>query len=145
MRKPLARDVPEWDLVPPGASTNSRCEMRTSPTSPTPLQLRSGPAPLAARSRGEIAPIRVLIGDDDEAFRRGLRASFAADPRIEVVGEADDGELALHLARWLRPDVALVDEDMPAFGGDAIARILRSELPEVRVVVMTRTTAGTSA
>ena len=116
--------------------------MRTSPTSPTPLQLRSGPALLAARSRGNTAPIRVLIGDDDDAFRRGLRASFAADPRIEVVGEADDGELALHLVRWLRPDVALVDEDMPAFGGAAIARILRSELPEVRVVVMTRTTAG---
>jgi len=71
-----------------------------------------------------------------------LRASFAADPLIEVVGEADDGEMALQLLRWLRPDVALVDEDMPSFGGGAIARVLRSELPETRVVVLTRTVAG---
>jgi DNA-binding NarL/FixJ family response regulator len=67
-----------------------------------------------------------------------LRASFAADPRVDVVGEAEDGELALNLVRWLRPDVALLDEDMPSFGGAAIGRVLRSELPEVRVVVLTR-------
>jgi DNA-binding NarL/FixJ family response regulator len=42
----------------------------------------------------------------------------------------------------LRPDVALVEEDMPSFGGGAIARILRTELPETRVVVLTRATAG---
>jgi two-component system, NarL family, response regulator DesR len=84
----------------------------------------------------------VLIGDSDGEFRSELRASFAADPRIEVVGEADDGVLALQLARWLRPDVALLDEDMPSFGGAAVARILRSEQSEVRVVVMTRTVEG---
>jgi DNA-binding NarL/FixJ family response regulator len=67
-----------------------------------------------------------------------LRASFAADPRIEVVGEADDGELALELLRALRPDVALLDEDMDSFGGVAIARVVKGELPDVRVVVMTR-------
>jgi DNA-binding NarL/FixJ family response regulator len=81
----------------------------------------------------------VLIGDGDGEFRRGLSAQFAADPRVEVVGEADDGARALELVRWLRPDVALLDEDMPSFGGFAVARILKSELPEVRVVVMTRT------
>jgi len=96
----------------------------------------------ASRSGSETAPIRVLIGDPDAAFRRTLRASFAADPRIEVVGEADDGEMALQLLRRLRPDVALVDEDMPSFGGAAIARVLRSEQPETRVVVLTRPLAG---
>src|SRR2546427_10081850 len=106
------------------------------------MQLRSGPHLPAARSASDTGPIRVLIGDGDDQFRRTLRASFAADPRIEVVGEADDGEMALQLLRRLRPDVALVDEDMPSFGGAAIARVLRSELPETRVVVLTRPLAG---
>jgi DNA-binding NarL/FixJ family response regulator len=79
-----------------------------------------------------------LIGDGDSNYRRALRASFACDPRIEVVGEADDGGLALQLLRSLRPDVALLDEDMPSFGGGAIARVLRTELPQTRVVVLTR-------
>ena len=105
------------------------------------MELRSGRV-LPARSASEAPRIRVLIGDSDSEFRRALRASFAADPRIEVVGEADDGELALQLLRWLRPDVALLDEDMPSFGGAAIARVLRFEQPEVRVVVMTRTGSG---
>ena len=83
-----------------------------------------------------------MIGDSDGHFRRALRESLSADPRIELVGEADDGELALQLLRRLRPDVALVDEDMPCFGGAAIARILRSELPATRVVVMTREKLG---
>jgi len=115
--------------------------MQTSPISPTP-QLRSGRALPASRSDSEPAPIRVVIGDADGDFRRALRASFAADPRIEVVGEADDGDQALQLLRWLRPDVALVDEDMPSFGGAAIARVLSLELPETRVVVLTRPAAG---
>jgi DNA-binding NarL/FixJ family response regulator len=67
-----------------------------------------------------------------------LRASFAADPRIEVVGEADDGELALDLLRSLRPDVALLDADLDSVGGAAIARVVKGELPDIRVVVMTR-------
>jgi two-component system, NarL family, response regulator DesR len=89
-----------------------------------------------------MSPVRVLIGDSDGEFRRALRASLAADPSIDVIGEADDGELALELLRRLRPDVALIDEDMPSFGGAAIARVLRSELPDTRVVVMTRHQSG---
>ncbi|MGH2471767.1 MAG: response regulator [Candidatus Limnocylindria bacterium] len=108
----------------------------------SPQRLRSGRVHPAPRSASATAPIRVLIGDSDGEFRRALRASFAADPRIEVVGEADDGAHALQLLRWLRPNVALLDEDMPSFGGAAIAHILRSELPETRVVVLTRAVAG---
>jgi DNA-binding NarL/FixJ family response regulator len=115
--------------------------MQTSPISPTPPELRSGRSLPAPRSAGQGRTIRLLIGDDDTAFRRALRASFETDPRIEVVGEADDGAEALELLRMLRPDVALVDEDMPSFGGAAIARVIRTELPETRVVVLTRATA----
>ena len=116
--------------------------MQTSPTSPTPPELRSGRAVPAPRSDSETGPIRLLIGDSDRDFRRALRVSFSADPRIHVVGEADDGDLALQLLRLLRPDVALLDEDMPSFGGAAIARVIRSELPGTRVVVMTRSQSG---
>ena len=112
--------------------------MQTSQTSPTPTPLRSGSVDQAPRSDSDTAQIRLLIGDGDGDFRRTLRASLASDPRIEVVGEADDGDLALQLLRSLRPDVALLDEDMPSFGGAAIARVLRAELPKTRVVVLTR-------
>lgn len=116
--------------------------MQILPTPPTPPELRSGRTLHASRSDSTTAPIRLVIGDSDGEFRRALRASFSTDERIEVVGEADDGDLALQLLRLLRPDVALLDEDMPCFGGAAIARVLRSELPETRVVVMTRTKLG---
>jgi DNA-binding NarL/FixJ family response regulator len=116
--------------------------VQTSPFSPTPPELRSGRGLPAARSARSPTTLRVVIGDADGTFRRALRASFGGDPGIDVVGEADDGVQALELLRWLRPDVALVDGDMPSFGGAAIARILRTELPETRVVVLTRATAG---
>lgn len=91
--------------------------------------------------RGGIAAsgprIRVVIGDGHDTFRRDLRATLAAEPDIDVVGEADDGEIALRLVRCLRPAVAVLDEDMPSLGGAAVARVLASELPEVRVVILT--------
>jgi DNA-binding NarL/FixJ family response regulator len=116
--------------------------MQTLPSPPTPPELRSGRTLHAPRSDSKTPPVRLVVGDGDGEFRRALRASVSADPRIELVGEADDGEVALQLLRRLRPDVALIDEDMPCFGGAAIARILRSELPETRVVVMTREKLG---
>jgi DNA-binding NarL/FixJ family response regulator len=112
--------------------------VQTSPIPPISTPLRSGRADPASRSDSNTRPIRLLIGDGDGDFRRALRASFACDPRIEVVAEADDGDLALQLLRSLRPDVALLDEDMPSIGGGAIARVLRTELPQTRVVVLTR-------
>ena len=115
--------------------------MQISHFSPIPPQQRSGPTLPAARS-AEHPTIRVVIGGEDARFRRGLRASFALEPRLDLVGEASDGAQALELLRRLRPDVALVDEDMPSFGGAAIARIIRRELPNTRVVVLTRSRPG---
>ena len=82
-------------------------------------------------------PIRVLIADDDDAARGALRDQLSVASDIDVVGEANDGALALHLARWLQPDVALLDDDMPVLGGEQIARLLAAELPDVRVVILT--------
>ncbi len=88
-------------------------------------------------SGANVDRIRVVIGDDHDGYRRELRELLAAQPDIEVVGEADDGALALQLVRWLRPNIALLDESMPTLGGDALARVLASELPDVSVVVLT--------
>ena len=89
--------------------------------------------------RGEAGdgPIRVLLCDDHEMFREGIagRLSYLSD--VEVVGEASDGAGAVELARTLRPDVVVMDLEMPGMGGfEAIARI-RAENKEARVLVLT--------
>ncbi|MFC7639827.1 response regulator [Streptosporangium lutulentum] len=83
--------------------------------------------------------IRVLIADDQEMVRRGLRRILESQPDIEVVGEAEDGVAALEAARALRPDVALVDIRMPRMDGLEVTRRLvgSSAVPGVKVVVVT--------
>jgi len=88
--------------------------------------------------------IRVVIGDSHVGFRRTLRETFSGESDMDVVGETDDGELALQLVRRLRPNVALLDEDLPSLGGGAVARVLAAELPEVRVVILTAASEGSS-
>ncbi|WP_308272164.1 response regulator transcription factor [Kitasatospora sp. SUK 42] len=78
--------------------------------------------------------IRTLIADDQEAVRRSVRRFLDAQPDIEVVGEAADGQEALELAAELRPDVALVDIRMPRLDGLEVTRRLSGS---VRVVVLT--------
>src|SRR5713101_6300450 len=87
--------------------------------------------------RAGTRPIRVLIADDHDVARRRLRAQLSAASDVEVVSEADDGALALRLAHWLQPDVALLDERLPEIGGLDLARVFAAQLPEVRVVILT--------
>jgi DNA-binding NarL/FixJ family response regulator len=82
-------------------------------------------------------PISVLIADDQTLMRSGLRMILAADPRIEVVGEAADGPQALAEAERLRPDIALLDVRMPGFDGVTVAQRLASLDPPVTVIVLT--------
>jgi DNA-binding NarL/FixJ family response regulator len=87
--------------------------------------------------------IRLLIADDHPVVRDGLRAMLATQPDMELVGEAATGTQAVAQARALRPDVVLMDLQMPELDGpDAIAT-LREQAPEVRVLVLT--TYGTDA
>ena len=77
----------------------------------------------------------MLLADGHSLLRRGLRATVAADPDVEVVGEAEDGASALRLAQELVPDVALIDCDLPPTGGASVCHEITSSLP-IRVAML---------
>jgi DNA-binding NarL/FixJ family response regulator len=80
---------------------------------------------------------RILIADDHPVLRSGLRVLLAADPDLEVVGEAGTGEETLRLAEELNPDVVLLDIGMPAESGIETVRRLKAKLPALKVLFLT--------
>ena len=82
-------------------------------------------------------PVRVLIVDDDDLMRAGLRGVLASDDAIEVVGDASDGRDAVHRTRLLQPDIVLMDVRMPNLDGISATRAVLEAFPEVRVVIVT--------
>ena len=84
-----------------------------------------------------VAPVRVLLVDDQALFREALSTLLEVRPEIEVVGEAGDGDAALRRTADLRPAVVLMDLHMPVLDGIAATRRLRVEHPDVRVLALT--------
>ena len=82
-------------------------------------------------------PIRLLIADDHDIIRSGLRGIFAPEADLEVVTEATNGQQAVALCRQLRPDVALLDVRMPGMDGLTAARTIIHDTPETRVIICT--------
>lgn len=82
-------------------------------------------------------PIRVLVVDDHKMVRGGLKAFLLAYDDLELVGEAADGEEALHKCAETTPDVVLMDLVMPGIDGPAATRAIRDAQPEVRVIALT--------
>lgn len=82
--------------------------------------------------------IKVLIADDHDTVRQGLRLLIEAQTDMRVIGEASDGTTAIARAELLRPDVVVMDITMPRLNGLAATRELHSALPGVAVVALTR-------
>ena len=82
-------------------------------------------------------PIRILLVEDQTLMRQGMKTILALEPGLEVVGEASDGEAGVQAALNLRPDIILMDVQMPKMDGiEAIAAIC-SVWPEARIIILT--------
>ncbi|HEV3219638.1 MAG TPA: response regulator transcription factor [Candidatus Acidoferrales bacterium] len=81
--------------------------------------------------------VRILIADDHELVRRGIRGLLHARPGWKVVGEAANGREAVEKATRLKPDVVIIDVTMPDLDGLQATRMIRDANPDMRVVVLT--------
>lgn len=84
--------------------------------------------------------IRILIAEDHQTVREGIKLLVNTQPDMEIVGEADDGHRAIELAGELDPDVIVMDISMPGLNGLKATKILRSKSPDLRIVTLTRHT-----
>lgn len=83
------------------------------------------------------APVRVLIADDHPVFRDGLASLLSTQPGVAVVATAADGAEAVALTKEHRPDVVVMDLQMPEMNGIEATRVLASDVPDTRVLVFT--------
>lgn len=81
--------------------------------------------------------VKLLIVDDHPVFRRGLREIIEENPRFQIVGETSDGATALPLAKELKPDIAIVDIDMPEMNGLETVRAFQKNKLPVYVIFLT--------
>jgi two-component system nitrate/nitrite response regulator NarL len=80
--------------------------------------------------------LRVLIVDDHTLFRKGLVSMFEERDDMQVIGDVENGQMAIELARALSPDLILMDVHMPGCDGITAVRVIKTEMPQIRVVML---------
>ncbi len=81
--------------------------------------------------------IRILIADDHHVVRRGLAFFLKTQKEIEIIGEAGNGREAVELARTLKPDLILMDLVMPEMDGIQATKMIKTEIPEIKIMMLT--------
>jgi DNA-binding NarL/FixJ family response regulator len=81
--------------------------------------------------------IRIVIADDHPIFRKGLRSTIETDPKLKIVAEAEDGERALELIQTLKPDIAILDMEMPQKSGFEVIQEARQKKLSAAVIFLT--------
>ncbi len=101
------------------------------------MRQRDASRGVGPRCKGsQVKKITVLLSDDHNIFREGLRLLLAATDDIDVVGEAGNGHLAVGETKRLQPDVVLMDIAMPSLNGVAAARQIAREVPAAKVIIL---------
>jgi len=83
---------------------------------------------------------RILLADDHEMFREGLKTLVSAQPDMEVIGEAKNGRMAVALAQQLQPDIVVMDVSMPELNGLKATEKLKGLFPNLKILTLTRHT-----
>ena len=91
---------------------------------------------MGRRRKRKVKTVRVLIADDHVLVRSGISSLLKAND-IEVVGEASNGLEAIEMTRALKPDIVLMDIKMPRCDGIQATQLIKAELPETRIVIVT--------
>jgi DNA-binding NarL/FixJ family response regulator len=86
--------------------------------------------------------MRILIADDNDRVRSGIRAILSDEDDLEICGEAIDGKQVLNQTRQLLPNLVLLDIHMPDSDGFEVARQLRLEFPEIKILIMSHDDAA---
>lgn len=95
----------------------------------------------AADSFASPAVLRILLVEDDPVMQLGLEQFFEDYPQFKIVGQAADGYAGVEAARLLQPDLVIMDIGLPQLDGIAATKRIRSQLPQVRIVMLTSHTA----
>lgn len=81
--------------------------------------------------------LKILLVEDHAILRDGLKSLLSSDPSIEVVGEAEDGQVAIQQANLLQPDIIVMDLSMPRMNGTEAIRHIKRRNPEARIIILT--------